>query len=137
MPRLLAIDFGTKRTGIAVTDPQQIIATALETVPTHKLFDFLKSYLQKEPVEAIIIGLPKDLDNRDTNSTSAVRGTIKRLRREFPDTPVYEHDERFTSTMAMQSMVMGGASKKDRRDKSNLDKISATIILQSFMESRR
>lgn len=137
MPRLLAIDYGTKRTGIAVTDPQQIIATALETVATHKLFDFLKNYLQKESVEAFIIGMPKNLDNQDTNSTSAVKGAIKRLRREFADIPVYEHDERFTSTIAMQAMVMGGVSKKDRRDKSNLDKISATVILQSFMESRR
>ena len=137
MPRLLAIDFGTKRTGIAVTDPQQIIATALDTVPTHKLFEFLKDYLQKEQVEAIVIGLPKNLENQDTNSTAAVRGAIKRLRKEFESIPVLEHDERFTSTMAMQSMVMGGVSKKNRRDKSNLDKISATIILQSFMESRR
>lgn len=136
MPRLLAIDYGTKRTGIAVTDPQQIIATALETVPTHTLFDFLKRYFQAEAVEAIVIGLPKGLDNRDTDSTAAVRGVVNRLRKEFPETPVYEHDERFTSTMAMKAMVMGGTSKKDRRNKSNLDKVSAAIILQSFMESR-
>lgn len=135
MPRLLAIDYGSKRTGIAVTDPEQIIATALETVPTHTLFDFLKNYLQKEAVEAIVIGLPKGLDNKDTDSTSAVRGVIKRLRKEFADIPVYEHDERFTSTLAMRSMVMSGTSRKDRRDKSNIDKVSATIILQSFMES--
>lgn len=137
MSRLLAIDYGTKRTGIAVTDPSQIIATALETVPTHTLFDFLRKYFEKEPVEAIVIGMPKGLDNQDTNSTAAVRGAIKRLNKEFPALPVYEHDERFTSTMAMQSMILGGTSKKDRRDKSNLDKISATIILQSFMDSRR
>lgn len=137
MPRLLAIDYGTKRTGIAVTDPAQIIATALETVPTHTLFVFLKSYFEKEPVEAIVIGMPKGLDNQDTNSTSAVRGAIRRLQKEFPMMPVFEHDERFTSALAMQSMIMGGTSKKDRRDKANLDKISATIILQSFMESRR
>ncbi len=136
MPRLLAIDYGTKRTGIAVTDPEQIIATALETVPSHQLFEFLKAYLQKESVGGIVIGLPKGLDNKDTDSTAAVRGVIKRLRKEFADIPVFEHDERFTSTLAMKSMIWSGTSKKDRRDKSNLDKISATIILQSFMESR-
>lgn len=137
MPRLLAIDYGTKRTGIAVTDPEQIIATALETVPTHQLFDFLKDYFKKEIVEGVIIGMPKGLDNQDTHSTSAVRGVIKRFQKEFEGIPVYEHDERFTSALAMQSMLMGGTSKKDRREKSNLDKVSATIILQSFMESRR
>jgi putative Holliday junction resolvase len=137
MPRILAIDYGSKRTGIAVTDPSQIIATALETVPTHTLFSFLKSYMERESVEAIVIGMPKGLDNLDTHNTGPVRGAIRRLNKEFPDLPVYEHDERFTSSMAMQAMISGGTSKKDRREKSNLDKISATIILQSFMESRQ
>ncbi len=136
MGRILAIDYGTKRTGLAVTDPEQIIATALETVPSHTLFSFLKDYLSKEQVEAFVIGMPKGLDNQDTNSTSAVRGIVKRLQKEFPEIPVYEHDERFTSVMALQTMVMGGTKKKDRREKGNLDKVSATIILQSFMESR-
>lgn len=136
MGRILAIDYGTKRTGLAVTDPEQIIATALETVPSHTLFSFLKDYLSKEQVESFVIGMPKGLDNQDTNSTSAVRGIVKRLQKEFPEIPVYEHDERFTSVMALQTMVMGGTKKKDRREKGNLDKVSATIILQSFMESR-
>lgn len=136
MARLLAIDYGTKRTGLAVTDPEQIIATALETVPTHNLMSYLKNYLDREQVEAFVVGMPKGLDNQDTNSTSHVKGLIKRLNKEFPGIPVYEHDERFTSVMAMQALLMGGSSKKDRREKGNLDKVSATIILQSYMESR-
>ncbi|HEV7349387.1 Holliday junction resolvase RuvX [Telluribacter sp.] len=137
MPRLLAIDYGTKRTGIAVTDPLQIIATALDTVRTHDLLDFLKKYTQQEPIEAFVVGMPRRLDNTDTNNTPLVQAFIKRLQNSFPDIPVYTHDERFTSSMALQSMIAGGTKKSDRRIKGNIDKVSATIILQSYMESRR
>ncbi|WP_247237503.1 Holliday junction resolvase RuvX [Telluribacter sp. SYSU D00476] len=137
MARLLAIDYGAKRTGIAVTDPLQIIATALDTVRSHDLLDFLKKYTQQEPVEAFIVGMPRRLDNTATNNTPLVEAFIKRLRNTFPDIPVYTHDERFTSSMALQSMIAGGSKKSDRREKGNIDKISATIILQSYMESRR
>jgi putative Holliday junction resolvase len=137
MPRLLAIDYGAKRTGLAVTDPLQIIATALETVRTHDLLDFLKKYTVGEAVEAIIIGMPKRLDNTASDNAPRVTAFIKVLKKNFPDIPVHTHDERFTSSMALQSMIAGGSKKSDRRDKGNIDKISATIILQSFMESKR
>lgn len=137
MPRLLAIDYGTKRTGLSVTDPLQIIATALETVRSHLLLDYLKKYVASEPVEAFVVGLPKRLDGTDTDNTPHVRGFVKKLEAAFPDIPVHWHDERFTSAMALQSMIASGVSKKDRREKGNIDKVSAVIILQSFMESKR
>jgi putative Holliday junction resolvase len=137
MPRLLSIDYGAKRTGIAVTDPLQIIATALDTVRTHDLLDFLKKYVQNEVVEAFIIGMPKRLDNTESENAARVHAFIKLLKKTFPDIPTHPHDERFTSSMALQSMIAGGSKKSERREKGNIDKISATIILQSFMESRR
>lgn len=137
MPRLLSIDYGAKRTGIAVTDPLQIIATALETVRTHDLLDYLKKYTAQEVVEAFVIGMPKKLDNTDSENAARVQAFIKLLKKTLPAIPVHIHDERFTSSMALQSMIAGGSKKSDRRDKGNIDKISATIILQSFMESRR
>lgn len=137
MPRLLAIDYGAKRTGLAVTDPLQIIATALETVRTHDLMDFLKIYKEKEVVEGFIVGMPRKLDNTESENAPRVRSFVKLLEKTFPGTPVHLHDERFTSSMALQSMIASGSKKSDRRDKGNIDKISATIILQSFMESRR
>ncbi|MRS60121.1 Holliday junction resolvase RuvX [Larkinella terrae] len=137
MPRLLAIDYGTKRTGLAVTDPLQIIATALETVPTYQLLDYLKRYVASEPVEAFVVGLPTRLDGTDTDNTPRVKGFVSKLKTAFPDIPVHWHDERFTSAMALQAMIAAGTSKKDRREKGNIDKVSAVIILQSFMESKR
>jgi putative Holliday junction resolvase len=137
MPRLLSLDYGAKRTGIAVTDPLQIIATALETVRTHDLLEFLKKYVQSEAVEAFIIGMPRQLDNTESDNAPRVHAFIKLLKKNFPDIPVHTHDERFTSSMALQSMIASGSKKSDRREKGNIDKISATIILQSFMESRR
>jgi putative Holliday junction resolvase len=137
MARLLAIDFGTKRTGIAVTDPLQLIASALETVPSHQLLQYLKAYVEREPVEAFIVGLPKRLDGTDTDNTPRVRRFVELLQKAIPAIPVHWHDERFTSVMALQAMIAGGSTKKDRRDKGNIDKVSATIILQSYMESRR
>lgn len=136
MSRLLAIDYGLKRTGLAVTDPLKIIATALDTVRSHTLIDYLKNYTASEPVEAFIVGMPKRLDNTDTNNTRHVEAFINRLRNVFPEIPIYEHDERFTSSMALQSMISSGYKKSDRREKGNIDKISATIILQSYMASK-
>jgi putative holliday junction resolvase len=135
--RIVSLDFGTKRTGIAVTDPLQIIATALDTVRTHDLLDFLKKYAQAEPIEAFVVGMPHRLDGTDTNNTQHVKGFIKQLKKTFPEIPVHDHDERFTSSMAMQAMIAGGMKKSDRRDKANVDKISAVIILQSFLSSKK
>ena len=137
MARLLAIDYGKKRTGIAVTDPLQLIATALETVPSHEMLKFLKAYVAREPVEAFIVGLPKRLDGTDSENTARVRQFVTHLQNALPAIPVYWHDERFTSQMALRAMIAGGSTKKDRREKGNIDKISAVIILQSYMESRK
>lgn len=136
MGRILAIDFGLKRTGLAVTDSLQIIANGLDTVPTHALLDYLKTYFEQELVDKVIIGMPKNLDNSDTDSTHGVRVLIKHFRKKFPEMPIIEHDERFTSQLAMQAMIAGGMSKKDRRVKGTVDRVSATIILQSYMESQ-
>ncbi|HNP20399.1 MAG TPA: Holliday junction resolvase RuvX [Fulvivirga sp.] len=135
MGRILAIDYGTKRTGLAVTDPLKIIASPLETVPTKSLLTYLGAYVSKETVETIVIGMPKNLQNNDTHSTDQVRKFILALKKTFPDTPVKEVDERFTSKMAFQTMIDGGLKKKARQDKSTVDKLSATIILQSYMEA--
>lgn len=133
MGRVLAIDYGRKRTGLAVTDPLRIIATPLETVPTHTLIAFLKAYTTKEPVDEFVIGMPKTMKNEDSEIAPQVRKFIKALKAVFPDKPVHEVDERFTSSMAQQAMITGGMKKKDRQVKGNVDKISATLILQSFL----
>ncbi len=137
MARILAIDYGTKRTGIAVTDPLCIIATALETVDSNKLMNFLAAYFQKEPVDQLVVGMPKRLNNEDTDMTPLVRQLIEQLKKRFPDKPVALIDERFTSSIALKAMISGGMKKKDRRVKENVDKISATLILQSYLESRK
>lgn len=133
MPRLLAIDYGAKRTGIAVSDPLKIIASALETVPSNTLIDYLKKYIQSEPVEAFIVGMPKNLDGSETDGTAYVKRLLEELKTNFPTMPVHLQDERFTSKMAVQTMIAGGMKKKDRQIKGNVDKISAVIILQGFM----
>jgi putative Holliday junction resolvase len=135
MPRILAIDYGAKRTGLAVTDPSKIIASALETVPTENLLAYLKKYTQIEAVEAFVVGMPKNLDGTTTDGTPYVERFVVELKNIFPEIPIHLHDERFTSKMAMQTMIAGGMKKKDRQIKGNIDKISAVIILQSFMES--
>lgn len=134
MPRILAIDYGAKRTGIAVTDPLKIIASALETVLTDKVIEFLKKYTQTEVVEAFVVGMPVNLDGSDTDGTIYVKKFIDELKSVFPEIPIHLQDERFTSKMAVSAMIAGGMKKKDRQIKGNIDKISATIILQSFME---
>ncbi|HTE09750.1 MAG TPA: Holliday junction resolvase RuvX [Chitinophagaceae bacterium] len=134
MARILAIDYGLKRTGLAVTDPLQIIAGALTTVETPQLFNFLKDYFKKEPVELIIIGDPRNLDDSDTHATPHVRKVIERLKKEFPAILVVPVDERYSSKMAKGAMIEMGMKKMQRRDKSMVDRIAATIILQEYME---
>ena len=135
MGRVLAVDYGLKRTGIAVTDPLRIIATPLETVPTANLFSFLTAYLQKENVDELVVGMPKTLSNDDSEIAPQVRKFVENLRLKFPERPVHLVDERFTSSMARQALIDGGMKKKDRQIKSNVDKISATIILQTFLDA--
>jgi putative Holliday junction resolvase len=136
MPRILAIDYGAKRTGLAVTDPLQIIATGLTTVESPTLIQFLKNYFIKEAVELILIGEPKNLDDTDTHATPLVRQIIARIQKEFPAIPIKPVDERFTSRMASRAMIEMGMKKKQRQNKALVDEISATIILQEYLEKR-
>ena len=133
MGRILALDYGKKRTGIAVTDPLKIIAKGLTTIDTQQLFDFLKDYISKENTERIIIGLPFNLDGTPTHSTAAVQHCIRRLKNTFPDIPVTPVDEAHSSRMASQAMVEMGMKKKDRQKKGTIDEIAATIILQEYL----
>jgi putative Holliday junction resolvase len=135
MPRILAIDYGLKRTGLAVTDPLKIIATALTTVESPKLIQFLKDYFKKEEVELIVIGEPKNWDESDTHATPLVKKLVEKLKKEFPHMPLKLVDERYTSKMASNAIIEMGIKKKDRRDKSLVDKVAATIILQEYMRS--
>jgi len=134
MARIIAIDYGTKRIGLAVTDSLQMIAGPLKTVHSSEIIDFLKEYLHRENVEAFVIGEPKHLDGNLSGPIEALSNFIKNLTKNFPDKPIYRIDERFTSKMAMDTLIAGGASKKQRQDKATLDTISAMIILQSFLE---
>ena len=136
MGRILAIDYGTKRVGIAVTDPEKIVANPLTTVPSKDILTYLNRYLQTEDVEAIVVGMPRDLFNNDSHSTQAVKQFVNQLKRKFEAYPVHLHDERYTSKMALDAMIRSGSTKRDRRKKENIDKLSATIILQSFMEAQ-
>ena len=135
MPRIIALDYGAKRTGIAVTDPLQIIASALTTVETKNLFPFLTNYFGTEEVEALVIGFPIHLDGNDTHSTPLIRTFIEQCKVKFPHLPIHLMDERFTSKLAVQAMIAGGMKKKDRQIKGNVDQISAVIILQDFMRN--
>lgn len=137
MGRVLAIDYGLKRTGLAVTDPLRIIATALTAVETSQLLPYLKSYFEKEAVDLVVIGLPRQLNNQESDIAPAVKHFMELFEKTFPGKPLKTVDERFTSAMAQRAMIEGGMKKKNRRVKENVDKISATIILQSYMESIR
>lgn len=137
MGRILALDYGRKRTGIAVTDILQIIANGLTTVPTHTLSEFLVQYVAKEQVELIIIGLPKQMNNEQSESMSYIKPFVQRLQKLLPDIPVKFVDERFTSVLAHRTMLEAGLKKKARQNKELVDEVSATIILQSYLESRR
>ena len=136
MARIICIDYGGKRTGLAVTDPLQIIATALTTIATKELIAFLKNYFVQEKVELILIGEPLNLDDTATHATPLVYNAIKQLQKEFPAIPIKTVDERFTSKLASQAMVQMGMKKKDRQVKANVDKIAATIMLQEYLANQ-
>jgi len=135
--RILSVDYGKKRTGLAVTDPLQIIAGGLATVSTSKLFDFLKDYLQREQVEEIVVGEPWQTNGRPSENLARVRQFVARFKKTYPNVKVSMWDERYTSVLAHQTMLDAGLKKKARQDKALVDEISATIILQGFLESRR
>jgi putative holliday junction resolvase len=135
MPRILAIDYGGKRTGLAVTDPLQIIATGLATIDSKELIPYLKNYLTTEEVELIIIGLPTNWDDTDTHATPLVKAAIKKLKKSLPTMPIKTVDERYTSKMAKDAMLEMGMKKKDRRLKGNVDIIAATIMLQEYLQN--
>ncbi len=131
----MGIDYGQKRVGIAVTDPGQMIASGLTTVGSHEVFIFIQEYLDKEKVDAFIVGLPKQMNNQPSESAGFVESFVKGLSRKFPGIPIHMVDERFTSKMAVRAMIDGGLKKKQRQNKALVDSISAAIILQSYMES--
>ncbi|HXB36024.1 MAG TPA: Holliday junction resolvase RuvX [Puia sp.] len=137
MGRIMAIDYGLKRTGLAVTDPLQIIATGLMTIESSQLIPFLKDYFKKEPVELLLIGEPKNWDDSDTHATPLVRQVMVRLQREFPSIPLKAVDERYTSKMASRAMIDMGLKKKQRRNKALVDEIAATILLQEYLEKKQ
>ncbi|MDC0204561.1 Holliday junction resolvase RuvX [Flavobacteriales bacterium] len=134
MGKALGIDYGTKRTGIAITDAMQIIASGLTTIATHTLDDFIANLVQKEAIECFVVGDPKNLDGTSTDSTSHVNGFVKRIKQKYPDILIYQIDERFTSKIAKQSILASGVKKKVRQNKALVDEVSATIILQSFLD---
>ncbi len=136
MARILAIDYGLKRTGIAVTDELQIIASGLTTVATAELLDFLKDYTAKENIELFLVGEPRQKDGRASRSEQLIQGFLKKLETNFPDIPMKRVDERFTSKMAFQTMIDSGLTKKQRQNKALVDEISATIILQSYLYNK-
>ncbi len=137
MGRVVALDYGRKRTGIAVSDNLQLIANGLTTVASHQLMDFLVAYVQKETVERIVVGLPKQMNNEPSESMKYITPFVKALKKRLPSIPVEFVDERFTSVLAQRAMLEGGVKKSDRRNKALIDEVSATIILQSYLESRR
>jgi putative Holliday junction resolvase len=137
LARILSIDYGKKRTGIAVTDPLQIIAGGLATVSTSKLFDWLKAYMAKEPVERIVIGEPRQPNGQPSENLQRVQQFVSRWRKAVPDVPIEFFDERFTSVLAHQAMLDGGLKKKARQDKALVDEISATIILEDYLRSKK
>ncbi len=137
MSRIMGIDYGTKRTGIAVTDPLQIIASGLTTVPTHELFDFIAKYLQEEEVEAIVVGEPMYPDGNPAQIAGHVKGFVTRLRKQYPTLQVFMQDERYTSNAAKQIILQSGANRKKRQDKSLVDKISAALILEDFLNNKQ
>ena len=137
MARILSIDYGKKRSGIAVTDPLQIIAGGLATVSTSELFEWLKAYLAKEPVERIVIGEPRQPNGQPSENLARVQQFVNRWRNAVPEVPIEYFDERFTSVLAHQAMLDGGLKKKTRQDKALVDEISATIILEDYLRSRK
>ncbi|MGI6863686.1 Holliday junction resolvase RuvX [Bacteroides sp. KG156] len=137
MSRIIAIDYGRKRAGIAVSDALQMIANGLTTVPTHQLLSFLLDYAAKEPIERILVGLPKQMNNEVSENMKYIEPFVRSLKTRLPDIPIEYVDERFTSVLAHRTMLEGGLKKKDRQNKALVDEISATIILQTYLESKR
>lgn len=137
MGRILAIDYGRKRTGIAVSDPCRIIATGLQTIPSCQVLDFLQKYTANEQVDLFVIGHPKQMDNTDSECMKYLTPFLGALKRKFPNIPIVMYDERFTSVLAHKALLEGGAKKKTRQDKALVDTISATIILTSYMEQQK
>jgi len=137
MSRVLAIDYGAKRTGLAVTDTLQIVPGGLCTVATHELITFLQNYCSREPVERIIVGLPKQTNGEDSDNLPRVQAFVRNLQKSMPNLPIEMYDERFTSVIAHRTMLEAGLKKKARQNKALVDEISATIILQSWMDSRK
>ena len=137
MARILAIDYGTVRTGIAVSDPLRIIAGALETVPTAQLIPWLEGYMAREAVDIVVVGLPRQMNGSPSESMRHIEPFVQRLQKHFPAVQIEYFDERFTSVMAQRAIMEGGVRKMDRRDKALVDRVSATIILQGYMESKK
>ena len=136
MGRILAIDYGTKRIGLAVTDPMQIFASPLNTVSPEEFYSFIEGYMKTEVIDAFVIGYPVQMNNKPSESVNYINPFIKKLKKTFPEKDIHLVDERFTSQMALRTMIDGGVKKRDRRDKLMVDKISASIILQSFLDNR-
>ncbi len=136
MPRILAIDYGTKRVGLAVTDPLQLIANTLATVKAHEIISYLKTYLEKEEVDCFVVGKPLKMDGSDSESAQFVEKFISLLAKTFPNKPIKRIDERFTSRIAQRSLLEMGLKKKDRRNKGNVDQVSAVLILQAYLENK-
>lgn len=134
MDRIIGIDYGRKRVGVAVSDPLRIFASALDTVPSAKIIEYLKKYAQKEVITRFVVGYPMNMDNRPSEAAADVEIFLKNLAKAFPDIPVTREDERFTSVLAHRAMIEGGMKAKDRRDKNSVDRISAAIILQSYLD---
>ena len=135
MGRALGIDFGTKRTGVAISDPEKIIASGLTTIPTHSFNDFIANLIIDDNIDFFVVGDPINLDGGKNDNSNHIQGLIKRLKKQYPDIPVYSIDERFTSKIAKQTILSGGLGKQKRRNKGLVDKINATIILQDFLDS--
>ena len=136
MGRVLAIDYGQKRCGIAVSDTLQLIANGLDTIPTANLMSFMENYFQREPVDVVVFGLPRQMNNQESQSMQYIAPFVKRFKEKFPDKKVEFEDERFTSKMAFQTMIDCGLKKKERQNKALIDQVSATIILQSYLENK-
>lgn len=137
MGRIVAIDYGKKRVGVAVTDPCCLIATGLETIPSHEILQFLQQYAGKEKIDLFVIGHPKQMDNTDSECMTYIKPFLTALKRKFPDIPVEMYDERFTSVIAHKALIEGGAKRKTRQNKALIDTMSATIILTSYLEHKR
>jgi putative Holliday junction resolvase len=135
--RILAIDYGKKRVGLAVTDPMQMIATRLTTVTSHEIWNFLKDYFVSEEVEKVIVGYPMQMNNQPSEAVKYINPFLRKFQKDYPEMPIEQVDERFTSKMAFQTMIDAGLKKKDRQDKGTVDGVSATIILQSYLEQKK